>query len=325
MRYSIIVPVFKRPDEIKDLLLSIQEQSFGDFEVLLMDGSPRVELNQVIQTYRGELDLTHFHEPGLPISEARNQGAKIAKGQFLIFLDSDVILPADYLGIVDMALKDGKIDAYGGPDNSLPDFSPWQKAINYSMTSLLTTGGIRGNRRHVGKYLPRGFNMGIRKEAFLSAGGYDTGFKCAEDIEFSLRVRGKGFNTALIEDAYVYHKRRTSPGKFFRQVFRFGAARINLFQKFRDQLRLVHAFPAIFSILVVIGIILVWFGFPYLALGLTFYLGIIAIHSAILNKSILVGLLSILSTLIQFFGYGYGFIRNALAVFILGKKEGIEL
>jgi len=325
MRFSIIVPVFKRPDQIKDLLLSIQAQSLSDFEVLLMDGSPEAELSQVIQAHRAELNLTHFHKPGLPISEARNQGAEMAKGEFLIFLDSDVILPANYLDIVKEHLKDEKIDAYGGPDNSLPDFTPWQKAINYSMTSLLTTGGIRGKRRHVGKYLPRGFNMGIRKEAFQSVGGYDTSFKCAEDIEFSLRVMGKGYNTTLIEEAYVYHKRRTSPGKFFKQVFRFGAARINLFRKFRDQLKLVHAFPAVFSALFVAGIVLIWFNFPYLALGIALYLVFVGLHSALINKSLLVGLFSILSTLIQFFGYGYGFIKNAGVVYLLGKKEGVKL
>ena len=251
----------------------------------------------------------------------------MAKGDYLIFLDSDVILPGDYLVQVNQFIEKTNADSFGGPDRAHASFTDTQKAISYAMTSFLTTGGIRGGKQHLHQFHPRGFNMGIRKSVFNSARGYSS-MTCGEDIELSIRMIKAGYKVQLNPDAFVYHKRRSTFKSFFRQVYRFGAARINIFQRHRGELKITHLFPALFVLYLDSGIIASFFSktiaqiFPT-TLGAYFL--IILLDSSIQNKNLKVGFMSVWASLLQLMGYGLGFLTNAAAVFISGKKEGIEL
>lgn len=329
MKFSLISPTFDRPEEVTEFLESLLEQEYNDFEVILADGTPGDTLRPVLQKYfeNPTYSLQIIYEEYLPVSAARNRGAEIAKGEYIIFFDSDCIIPSDYLKKLDIQLNKTNFDVFGGPDAAHKDFTLLQKAISYSMTSFFTTGGIRGKKNHVGVYHPRGFNMGMKKSAFDSVGGYST-FRCGEDIELSIRLIKAGYKTGLIPEIFVYHKRRNTLKSFFKQVFRFGAARINIWNRHKEELKLTHLFPSIFTISFLISIITLillpnW-GILFLY-TFVFYATGILVDSTVQNKSLTVGLLSIITSFTMLFGYGYGFLKNLWAYKVLNLKEGLKL
>jgi cellulose synthase/poly-beta-1,6-N-acetylglucosamine synthase-like glycosyltransferase len=313
--------------ELLDSFTRLKLVENSKFEIILVDGSPTEILKSVISGYEKQLPVRHEHKPKLPISPSRNLGAQLAQGDYLIFLDSDVILPEDYLVHVDSFLQKTNADAFGGPDKAHESFTDIQKAISYAMTSFLTTGGIRGGKQHMHQYNPRGFNMGIRKSVFDSVHGYSQ-MTCGEDIELSIRIINAGYAVKLNPDAFVYHKRRSTFKSFFRQVFRFGAARVNIFQRHRSELKITHLLPSFFVLYLIGGAVASFFIAPVrnlLIASLGFYLIVILTHSTIQNKSLSVGWKSMLASILQLTGYGCGFLSNAYSVFVLRKKEGMEL
>jgi len=330
--YSFIIPAFNRPDEVRELLesfsqLELPANGFQGFEVIIADGSPTTILEETIKSFQSKVGVVHLHRPKLAISPSRNLGAEHAKGDYLIFLDSDVILPKQYLKVVNHALATDAIDAFGGPDAAHVSFTNVQKAISFAMTSYLTTGGIRGGKKQLHQYNPRGFNMGIRKAVFEKMKGFSS-FTCGEDIELSIRMVNDHFAVKLIPDAFVYHKRRTTFKSFFRQVFRFGAARVNIFYRHRSELKITHLFPSAFLIFLVAGFSTALFSallFKLFLLAIGIYYGAIFVLATIQEKSILVGLLSIIASTCQLCGYGSGLLSNAFAVFIQGKRDGLDL
>jgi GT2 family glycosyltransferase len=321
--FSIIVPTFNRPDEVDELMASLTLQSYREFELILADGTPDESLVGIIEKHKSAFNVLHLHRPYLGISDSRNLGCQHAKGNYFIFLDSDCVLPKNYLENVLKGIDENGYDAFGGPDAANDSFTDLQKAISYSMTSMLTTGGIRGKKKHVGQFHPRGFNMGISKEVFEKTNGYSS-LKCAEDIEFSIRIINHGFKTGLITEAFVYHKRRTSFKAFFRQVYRFGAARINIYKLYPSELKITHFFPTAFLLAVIFCLIspLISLQLFYVCISLLcIYLFLIFIDSAIKNKSPKVGALSIISVITQFGGYGSGFIANFIQLIILRRQN----
>jgi cellulose synthase/poly-beta-1,6-N-acetylglucosamine synthase-like glycosyltransferase len=313
--------------ELLESFSKLNVPTSAQVEILFVDGSPTGILNPVIEPFAKTLKVKHIHKPKLPISPSRNLGASIAEGLYLIFLDSDVILPADYLVHVDSFLKRTPVDCFGGPDKAHESFTNIQKAISYAMTSFFTTGGIRGGKQNLHPYNPRGFNMGVRKKVFDAVAGY-SGMTCGEDIDLSIRIIKAGYSVKLNPEAFVYHKRRTTFKSFFRQVFRFGAARINLFVRHRRELKVTHLFPSAFVLFLVVGLLGGLVSGLFLKLFVSIlggYLFVLMVHSTIQNKNIGVGLLSVMASVLQLTGYGCGFLVNAFTVFVLGRKEGIGL
>jgi GT2 family glycosyltransferase len=326
-RFSLIIPTFKRPDEVEECLESLCLQTNKNFEVIIADGTPVQSLQFVADRYLNRLPLVFLYEEFLGVSEARNLGFQHARGEYIIFLDSDCIIPPHYIENVIRHLDREPLDLFGGPDAAADSFTVTQKAISYSMTSLLTTGGIRGQKKHVGQYHPRSFNMGMRKIVFETVNGFSD-FKCGEDIELSIRIIKAGFKAGLIEDAYVYHKRRANFKQFYHQVFRFGAARINIGSRHPGEIKLTHLFPLAFSAGLVFSLfltlILPCIGKYFLLLYGLYFLALF-LHSSLENKSLKVGAAAVVAAAVQFAGYGYGMLRNGFAVYIQGKKQGIPL
>ena len=330
--YSFIVPAFNRPDEVEELLnsfvqLSLPSSGFNGFEVIFADGSPTDVLAPIITSFTSKVKVVHLHRPRLAISPSRNLGAEHATGDYLIFLDSDVILPPSYLLNLHASLSSNPIDAFGGPDAAHASFTPIQKAISFAMTSYLTTGGIRGGKKQLHQYNPRGFNMGIKKSVFNQVNGFSS-MTCGEDIELSIRILEAGFKINLIPEVFVYHKRRSTFKSFFRQVFRFGAARVNIFYRHRDQLKITHLFPSVFLLFLLSGFASAFVSLSLFQLFLLvagIYYASIFVSATVQEKSLYVGLLSIVSSTCQLCGYGAGFLSNAFEVFVKGNTNGINL
>ena len=319
MKYSIIVPVFNRPDEVDELLESLCHQEVNNFEVIIVEDGSKKPCKDVCDKYAGILDLHYYYKENSGPGQSRNYGAERAKGDWLIVLDSDVVLPAGYLRAVDERLK-MEIDAFGGPDASHPSFTPIQKAISYSMTSFFTTGGIRGGKgKKLDKFFPRSYNMGIRREVYQELGGF-TKMRFGEDIDFSYRIVEAGYKTALIPEAWVWHKRRTDFRKFFRQVYNSGIARINLTKRHPGTLKLVHLLPTVFT-LGVIGLLLLSVFSILTLIPILFYSAVILLDSSLKNKSLWVGLLSIPAAFVQLMGYGLGFIESWWKRCVLKQDE----
>lgn len=329
--YSLIAPTFGRPEEVTEFIESLIHQDYQGFEVIIADGTPGDTLRPVLKQFEGRtpFDLRIIYEEYLPVSAARNEGAKIARGEVIVFFDSDCIIPSNYLKVLDKARAETGFQVFGGPDAAHADFTNLQKAISYSMTAMLTTGGIRGKANHVGEYHPRGFNMGMDKSAFEAVGGYST-FRCGEDIELSIRLIKSGFKTGLIPEAFVYHKRRTTIKQFFKQVFRFGAARINLWKRHPEQLKLTHLFPFAFATYFILSVLFLLFSIVYkplafAALPMLVYLFAVFLDSSVQNKSITIGWLSVQTTIVMQLGYGWGFLKNFWAYHILKMPNGLKL
>lgn len=318
-KYSIIIPVYNRPNEIYELLDSLTCQTFKDFEVLVVEDGSNITCYDQVAKFESRLDSKYFFKENSGQGFSKNYGFKKANGKWLIVFDSDCIIPPHYMEIVDTYLSTHRVDAYGGPDCAHDErFTPWQKAISYAMTSLLTTGGIRGNKKHIGTFCPRSFNMGISKEVFKKTGGYLLPNK-GEDIEFSSRILDLGFKVTLIEDAYVWHKRRTNFKQFFKQLHSFGTTRIIMFRSLKRGLKIVHFLPFIFVIGLATNIALLSLA-PLLGkigiLVYAFYFFLVLVDSSIRTKSTTVALLSLITVFTQFLAYGIGFIQEGLTLLI---------
>jgi GT2 family glycosyltransferase len=321
MHYSIVVPVYNRPDEIQELLDSLTNQRFKDFDAIIVDDGSTLKAECIVHAFKQKIDVAYYYKdnnsgPGL----TRNFGCSRAKGDYFIILDSDCTVPTNYLEAVDNHLSKDYLDAFGGPERSHHSFTPIQKAITYSMTSFLTTGGIRGGKKHIDKFFPRSFNMGISKEVFKQTNGFSA-MRYGEDIEFSIRIMAHGYKTGLIQDAFVYHKRRTSFRKFFDQVFHSGAARVEIY-KLHKELKLVHLFPAAFTIYCLVAFFAAFINMRtdfFLSSLLIIYITLVFIDAAIRNGSSRIGLLSVMAMFTQLVGYGVGFISAFLQKVILKK------
>lgn len=307
MKYSFIIPVYNRPDEVDELLQSMTHQTLTDFEVIVVeDGSAR-DCKDVCARYAGKLDLHYYMKENSGPGQSRNYGAECARGEYLIILDSDVVLPEGYLQSVDDELRTLPADAFGGPDCAHPSFTPTQKAISYSMTSFFTTGGIRGGKKKMDKFYPRSFNMGIRRDVYKELGGFSR-MRFGEDIDFSIRIFKAGHACRLFPGAWVWHKRRTDFRKFFRQVYNSGIARINLYKKYPESLKIVHLMPAAFTagtaLLVILAAVMCQ---PLWLAPIVLYALMILADSSIHNRSLRIGLLSVAAAFVQLTGYGLGF------------------
>lgn len=319
MYFSIIIPVYNRPEEVDELLESLTHQTNKKFEVILAEDGSTKKCDFIAKKYSAQLSIVYFEKQNSGPGLTRNAGAEKSKYDYLIFFDSDCIIPERYIESVSEFLQNNYVDAYGGPDKALPSFTTVQKAINYSMTSFFTTGGIRGGKKSMDKFHPRSFNLGVSKKAFDAIGGYGK-MRFGEDIDFSLRLLESGFSTDLIPEAYVYHKRRSTFKQFFKQVHNSGIARINLFLRHPKSLKLVHFLPAAFVKAMVLTLLLALF-FPILLVIPIGYSLVVWTDSAIKNKSLKVGFYSIAAAWVQLFGYGTGFISAVWRRLILKKGE----
>jgi len=337
MIFSFIIPVFNRPDEVAELLESLTQQSVKDFEVLIVEDGSSVTCEKVCKKYEGKLDLHYFKKPNSGPGQTRNYGAERARGEYLIILDSDVVVPEGYLDAVCKELENNPTEAFGGPDAAHDSFTPTQKAISYSMTSFFTTGGIRGGKKGLDKFYPRSFNMGVRRDVYLKLGGFSK-MRFGEDIDFSYRIVEAGFRPRLFPDAWVWHKRRTDFRKFFRQVYNSGIARINLEKRHPGTLKLVHLLPTVFTVGVIVLVLIAavaraliyydaarWHTWYMVCLGalspIVLYSLVILIDSTRKNRSLKVGLLSVPAAFTQLMGYGFGFIESWWKRCVLKKDE----
>lgn len=332
MKYSLIIPVFNRPDEVDELLESLTRQTFRDFEVLVVEDGSSVPCQAVVERYTSQLTVTYYVKPNSGPGQSRNYGAERAQGEFLIVLDSDCVLPEGYLQAVEDELTKRPCDAFGGPDRAHDSFTPVQKAISYSMTSFFTTGGIRGGKKQLDKkFYPRSFNMGIRASLYRKLNGFSA-MRFGEDIDFSLRIYKSGASCRLFPEAWVWHKRRTDFTKFFRQVHNSGIARINLMKRHPGSLKLVHLLPAVFTIGVIgcmlLSLLSALFGCVCGAVGcllpLVLYSLLVCVDSSIRNRSLWIGILSIRASFVQLIGYGSGFLRAWWLRCICGRNEELQ-
>ncbi|NIJ44710.1 cellulose synthase/poly-beta-1,6-N-acetylglucosamine synthase-like glycosyltransferase [Wenyingzhuangia heitensis] len=308
--YSFIIPLYNRPDEIDELLYSLTKQNFSKpFEVVVVEDGSENNATKVVSSYNDRLNIQYFLTENQGAGMARNYGMSHAEGDYFIVLDSDVLVPANYLKQVHKALKENYTDAFGGPDAAHSSFTPLQKAINFSMTSVLTTGGIRGKKKAVGKFQPRSFNLGISKKAFETTRGFSA-MKIGEDIDLSFRLWNNGFETQLIEKAFVYHKRRNTIDSFFTQTFKFGQARPVLNKKYPGTAKLTYWFPSLFIVGFLLASVLFVMGKWELITFYYLYFMILFMTSLVVNKNVTVAFLSIITTLVQMGGYGFGFLKS---------------
>lgn len=320
--FSIIIPVYNRSEEVDELLESLSKQTYLDFEVLLIEDGSTEKCNLVAEKYKDDINIRYYYKENSGRSETRNYGMEKAEGDYFVFFDSDCVIPPFYFEKIKKTLDSNYTDSYGGPDKADESFTDLQKAISFSMTSFLTTGGIRGSKRvKMEKFVPRTFNMGFSNEVYEKVGGFKDMF--GEDIDLSLRIRDNGYTCQLISDAYVYHKRRVDLRSFYRQVHVFGMARISLYLLHPSSLKLVHTLPALFTIVSLIMLLVsfynIWFIFPLL-----FYFLLIFIASSLEYKKISIGFISIITSAIQLYGYGWGFLKSYIKKVMFRKNKSVE-
>jgi len=311
MLFSIIIPVYNRPDEVEELLLSLTNQTDKEFEVIIVEDGSTLMCENICTQFSKQLDVNYFYKENTGPGGSRNFGAKQAHGEYLLILDSDCIVPENYIMNIRAELTATSCDAFGGADAAHDSFNDMQKAVNYAMTSFFTTGGIRGGKKDtLEKFHPRSFNMGIKADVYKNLGGFSD-MRYGEDIDFSIRIFEAGYSVRLFPNAYVYHKRRTNLRKFYRQVFHSGNARIVLWKKYPNSLKFVHCLPSCF---VAGSILILIFGFLKPAIWglLAIFCLTIFVDSTLKSKKITIGFLSIITSFTQLFGYGFGLFKGIL-------------
>lgn len=319
LQFSFIIPVYNRPDEIRELLQSFMSLKTDVFyEIVIVEDGSTLTSKDVVESFKSVLNISYFFKENSGPGDSRNYGMKHAKGNYFIILDSDCILPENYLNEVEISLNTDYVDCFGGPDAAHESFNNLQKAINFSMTSFITTGGIRGRKNSVGKFQPRSFNMGISKEAFEASNGFGN-IHPGEDPDLSIRLWDLGYKTKLISEAFVYHKRRISWSKFYNQVYKFGMVRpiLNLWHP--NTKKIAYWFPTLFCLGFIVSIGLFFLNIKWGILIYMLYFVVAIIMALIATKNVWVAILSVFAIIIQFFGYGQGFLRSTLAVAFLKK------
>lgn len=320
MYFSLIIPVYNRPDEVEELLASLTVQDYTrEYEIVIVEDGSSVTCQNVVEKYAGQLTISYYFKPNSGPGDSRNFGMKRAKGDYFIILDSDCIIPPGYLSSVNRNLEKNYVDCFGGPDAALDSFSDIQKAINFVMTSFLTTGGVRGKSEKITKFQPRSFNMGLSRKAFEASEGFGN-IHPGEDPDLSIRLWKQGFETMLFPDAYVYHKRRIDWQKFYKQVNKFGKARPILDIWHPEYKKLTFWFPSLFLCGALFSALLALFGFAYFLYFYLLYFLLIGILSSIENKNLQVGFYSIIAVCIQFYGYGTGYLTSFFKL-RFGNKE----
>lgn len=323
MNFSLVIPVYNRPDEVRELLESLVLQNFANpFEVVIVEDGSAVDCREVVAAFQDRLQISYYFKENSGPGDSRNFGMSQAKGDYFIIFDSDCIIPPDYLTKVDAALKERFADFFGGPDAATDSFTDVQKAINFAMTSVLTTGGVRGGSEGAGKFQPRSFNMGLSRRAFDMSGGFGH-IHPGEDPELSMRLWRMGIQSRLIPQAFVFHKRRIDWQKFSLQVSKFGKARPILDEWFPEYRSLTYWFPALFIMGLAGSIVLAFLGFGFFISLYVLYFLAIFISSSLNNHSISIGWLSVCAVLIQFYGYGTGYLQSFFAVRMLGRKPEV--
>lgn len=323
MFFSIIIPLYNRPQEIEELLSTLVKQSYTAFEVIVIEDGSTLDAKDIVASFAAELDIHYYFKPNEGQGFARNYGFEKAKGDYFIIFDSDCLIPEDYLENVKNHLYNQPLDAFGGPDAAHPSFTPIQRAISYAMTSVFTTGGIRGKAKNAGgQFHPRSFNMGLSRKVWEKVGGFLI-TRLGEDIEYSIRIHEAGFKIGLIPDAIVYHKRRTSFKQFWKQLHFFGRARINITTFFPQTLKPVHFFPAVFTVFLLFSLFSNLFQTvlaPTCNFFLSIYILLIFFDAWSKNKSAKVAFLSIFASFIQLTAYGFGFMQDFWMKLILKNK-----
>ncbi len=320
--YSFIVPVYNRPEELAELLESMAMQSYTNFEVIVVEDGSDLRSDKLIAKYSDKLEIEYLDLLHSGPSLARNVGTRAARGTYFLYVDSDCILPIDYLKNVNHYLENNPVDFFGGPDRASEDFNLVQKSISYAMTSFLTTGGIRGGKKKIDKFYPRSFNMGISRQAFFKVGGYpETKMHPGEDMVLSIELIKNGFPSGFIQNAFVYHKRRTALTRFFRQVFGFGKTRLIISKVYPETFNLFYLAPAAFLVgcifLIALSAII---GF-WALLPLFLWIAMVFIDATLKNKSVITGVVSVVASFIQLCGYGCGFLGAAWTLLILRKDK----
>ncbi len=321
-RFSIIIPVYNRPGEISDLLESLAAQTVKNFEVVITEDGSTIPCRDVCDRYAGKIAIRYYEQENIGRSPARNNSMEKATGDYFVFFDSDCVIPPDYFATLAQELDAAPLDCFGGPDAAHDSFSDMQKAINFAMTSFLTTGGIRGGKASLEKFTPRTFNMGFSRKVYETVGGFREMF--SEDIDMSKRIEAAGFTTGLIRSCPVYHKRRLSFRKFFRQVHVFGMSRITLKLLYPGSLKPVHALPACFVIGLIALIVAGIFVSPWFLAPIGVYAVALFVSALLSTRSLKVALMSVPAAFIQLTGYGTGFIKAFFTKIILGKGRDIE-
>lgn len=317
--YSFIIPVYNRPQEIYELLESFSQLNTDEeYEIVIVEDGSTQTSKELISAFK-HLNVKYITKPNTGPGDSRNEGMKQSKGNYFIILDSDCILPANYLTEVDKYLQTNFVHCFGGPDEAHESFSSLQKAINFAMTSFISTGGIRGKKTSVSKFQPRSFNMGLSKEAFLATNGFGS-IHPGEDPDLSIRLWNKGFETVLIPNAIVFHKRRISWKKFYEQVYKFGLVRPILNHWYPQTKKITYWFPTLFSLGLLIAVFLGLFGIYMLVYLYLLYFSIALVLGLIKTKSITTTIQAVFAVGIQMFGYGFGFIKSTMLILITGKK-----
>jgi glycosyltransferase involved in cell wall biosynthesis len=320
MLFSLIIPVYNRPDEVDELLESLSQSDYNeDFEIVIIEDGSSLRCEDVVRKYESKLIISYYYKDNSGPGDSRNYGMKKAKGDYFIIFDSDCIIPKQYLTEVDKALKQNYVDCFGGPDKALDSFSDIQKAINFAMTSFLTTGGIRGGSEKIDKFQPRSFNMGLSRKAFEASHGFGN-IHPGEDPDLSIRLWNLGFETKLFSNAFVYHKRRIDWDKFSIQVNKFGKARPILNSWYPQYNKLTFFFPSVFIMGFFISVLLLVFNFDHLLQLYFVYFLVLFLVSTYQNKSVKIGYLSLIAVWKQFYGYGIGFIESFIKIIILKQK-----
>lgn len=318
-RFSVIVPVYNRPVEVKELLESLSTQTYKNFEVIIIEDGSEDDCKEIIEAFSKLLSIAYYFKPNSGPGDSRNYGMTLAKGDYLLFFDSDCIIPSTYFQVVKDSLKAKHLDAFGGPDKADESFSDTQKAIDYAMTSVITTGGIRGKENKLDNYQPRSFNMGFSQEVYKTVGGFGD-IHPGEDPDLSYRIQNKGFKVGLIPEAHVYHKRRVDFNKFFKQVYKFGIVRPILMKWYPSKTKLTYFLPTLFLFSCLFAILLSLWHIAFL-FPLGILAGVLFIDALMMTNKVKIAFMAVFASFTQLLGYGYGFLKSFIVIQVLGKNE----
>ncbi len=306
--YSIIIPVKAINDYVRETVTHVQKLTQENWELFILPN---------------EKDPNEWHDPRITIvasgrvgpADKRDQGARLARGEILVFLDDDSYPSPDLLEVAERSFQDPEVAAIGGPGITPPHDTFWQKVSGAVFLSKV--GGGKPER-----YIPLGkirsvtdwpsVNLMVRKKEFLEVGGFNSKFWPGEDTKFCFDLIKKTNKKILyIPELIVWHHRREGLWNHMKQVGNYGFHRGYFAKKYpKTTLKLFHLTPPLFFWFVVFSLFFMFYP-PWLQQIILVGWGLygLALLKAFLDfmkyeKNILIALLALFYTFMTHLSYG---------------------
>ena len=319
-KVTFIIPVRNEEKYIGSCITSLLSLDYpmDKIEILFAEGQSTDGTRAIIEGYAKKFKgIKIFDNPTGNTSIGRNIGVQNATGEFIMNFSGHAVVPKEFLTLI---MKKFSVQPREVAGVGVSNISPEKQTFHAQVAGAAFLGFMAGSgffmqntvfndERFVGHM---SFTC-YRREIFDLVGNFDPDFWCGQDAEFDIRVRQKGYKILYTPETAVLHYKRDTPGALFRQLYRYGIARMKMIKKHPQTWRIFHFFPSFFvlgvSLLILLALLSV---IPWTVIGVLtlLYLALCFVSSARVTQDPLIIISSPFYYILIKLAYGLGFLRG---------------